>query len=143
MAARSYIRKLVKVNQQKLHRLIETESGVIRWGSAVNCSIRAKQYERDGFSGIRFYARTKNMIKAEGSLLKVWKRNRNYIQNLQRLSNSKRKPGFVYYMYIIRRKKNVLQTYNYFTAKVVLLLNCFNKKFKLFAISDENHLDEF
>jgi hypothetical protein len=27
MAARGYIRKLVKVNQQELHRLIETEAG--------------------------------------------------------------------------------------------------------------------
>ncbi len=162
MAARSYIRKLVKVNQQELHRTIETESGVIRCGPAVDCNIRAKQYEHEGFSGIMyyaescfieshvwwevmFYARTKNMKKLKTVCWKLKKGTKIaftifsgfQMRNKSRVSSKSLKEEGCF------RNSLLFQCYS------CPFLNCFNKaittylKLKLFTFSDEYLLVEY
>ena len=96
MPTQGNIRELIEVSQRELHEMIETEFGIIRCGAAANCNNRAKDYERQGYSGRMFFARTENMMKAEDSLLEAGQNNQNCIHNIHRVSNMQEEPGFVY-----------------------------------------------
>jgi hypothetical protein len=102
MVSRGYIRELVEVSQEKLFEMIETETHIIRAGASIDCDKRANGYEGELYSGVMFYARTQNMMKAEDKLLAAGWKNGNCKHNLQEFSNAKEEPGFVY---IIQGKK--------------------------------------
>ena len=96
------IREIYHVNNCQLEKIIVTES-VIRVGATKRpIQERAQEYERDGFSGIMFYADTTNMKYAENRLLKLAKEKGAAIHNEHKKSNVGEEEGFVY---IIQGKK--------------------------------------
>ena len=102
MASQGNIRETVEVSQGQLHKMIEKEKGVIRCGATANYNNRANGYEREGYSGVLYYARTKNMMKAEDNLLKTGSNSGSCIHNQQGQSNMQEKPGYVY---VVKGKK--------------------------------------
>ena len=97
------IREIYHVNNCQLEKIIVTES-VIRVGATKRpIQERAQEYERDGFSGIMFYADTTNMKYAENRLLELAKRHENTARhNEHHYSNVGEENGYVY---VIQGKK--------------------------------------
>jgi hypothetical protein len=96
MASLGNIRELIEVSQDELLQKIEFETHIIRAGASIDCDKRANSYEGELYSGVMFYARTQNMMKAEDKLLKAGWKNGNCKHNLQEFSNAQEGPGFVY-----------------------------------------------
>lgn len=74
--------------------------GTVRAGVTTNPEVRAFFYERDGYSGTMYLARTRDMRRAEDKLFS----RRDYRHNVQRRSNAKAEPGYVYL--IVGRKSS-------------------------------------
>ena len=91
--------QLQRTTQAKLCGKKGATPGVVRVGSTNDIKTRKQQYQREGYSGKMFYARTKNMKKAEDRLLQYKSKPRH---NQQRHSNNEEKPG---YLYAIKGKK--------------------------------------
>ena len=93
MAFRGNIREIVEVSQADLNRIAQ-QNNSIRVGSTKNprtANSRANQYEREGYSGTMYMAKTTNRQYAEDRLLDYDTRH-----NVQKLSNSKTEDGYVY-----------------------------------------------
>ena len=90
------IRKIVRTTQNKLAEIAKKDYS-IRVGSTTNPKNRAKQYEREGYSGTIYYAKTSTMKKSENELLKNDPRH-----NDHKRSNVGENPGYVY---VVKGKK--------------------------------------
>ena len=83
--------EVVEATQAQLKEISE-ETHSIRAGSTIDPQQRAGEYERDGYSGTMYTARTENMNRAETQLLQ----NYDYTHNVHLSSNSPAEPGYVY-----------------------------------------------
>ena len=90
MAYHGNIRDVVKVSQAELNKIAQ-QNNSIRVGSTINPESRANQYEREGYSGTMYYAKTANMCYAENKLLEKDTRH-----NVHSCSNSSDQAGYVY-----------------------------------------------
>ena len=94
---RGCIREIIETSQEDLHLLIQNERGVIRVGGTErDPNMRADEYERLGFSGIMFYAKSTNIRLAEDKSLNLAKQFGAAIHNQQEYSNLPLIDGFVY-----------------------------------------------
>lgn len=92
------------VSQKDLLNILKDyKNDIIRVGAAINPRNRSKQYERDGYSGKMFYAKTTNMKKAENTLLSNCDVNDACELNSHKKSNVVNKKGTVY---IIKGKRS-------------------------------------
>ena len=81
-------------------------AGVWYVGSTTDPQRRRGEHERDdGYYGIMYYAHTKNMMLAEDKLLEFYPDS----ENIQRYSNARSKPGYVYIIVSILTLKRVTQ----------------------------------
>lgn len=90
------IREIVQVSQKDLHDMIENETHVIRVGATTDVDQRASQYEREGYSGIMYFARTENMKRAEDKLLEIAMENDSGKWNVHEKSNVGEGDGYIY-----------------------------------------------
>jgi len=72
-----------------LHELLDIQS--IYSGSTDDPQRRAREHEREGYSGTMYYWHTQNMKHAENQLLEKKPRH-----NIEYTSNAKPEPGYVY-----------------------------------------------
>ena len=100
MATSGNIRELIEVSFGELKE-IGQKRGASYVGSTVNLDGRADQHERDGYSGVMFYFRTKNMMRAEDELLEY-----PGVHNVYEWSGAQAKPGYVY---VIKGRKYSLK----------------------------------
>lgn len=96
MSFRGNIREIIYVTQSQLHELAQ-ENYSIRAGGTINPERRANDYEREGYSGVMYAARTDNVQYAEDRLLE-----HNLRHNVHEQSNLPPVEGFVY---VIQGKK--------------------------------------
>lgn len=96
------IRNLYEVSQKELKDIAEGY-GVIRAGATNDIKRRIGQYERDGYSGEVYFAKTTNMKYAENSLL----HNYYFRHNVHQSSNVSDEPGYVYVIKGKRYKSTV------------------------------------
>ena len=85
-----YIRKIVLTKQMQLAKILKKDYS-IRVGSTKDPKNRGKEYEREGYSGTIYTAKTSNMKKSENKLLKA-----NPRHNDHKKSNAAEESGFVY-----------------------------------------------
>lgn len=90
MAFKGNISKVIFVSQAELNEIAQ-ENNSIRVGSTIDPCVRANQYEREGYSGTMYVAKTTNMQYAENKLLEHDTRH-----NVHSLSNASNDDGFVY-----------------------------------------------
>ena len=79
-------------------REISEQNYAVRAGSTIDPEQRAGQYEREGYSGTMYFAKTENMNKAESKLLQDY----TYTHNVHQSSNSPSEPG---YSYVIKGRR--------------------------------------
>ena len=84
------IHELNEVSFGKLKE-IGQEKGAIYVGSTDDVKRRTKEHEREGYSGVVYYSKTKNMMRAEDELLK-----HPGIHNKDKESGAQEQPGSVY-----------------------------------------------
>ena len=90
MSFRGNIREIVYVTQAELNDIAQ-QNNSIRVGGTTNPDTRANQYERQGYSGIMYAAKTTNMQYAENRLLDHDTRH-----NVHSNSNVGNDSGYVY-----------------------------------------------
>ncbi len=90
MSRKGNIKKIFHVTQSDLNEIVE-QNNSIRVGSTKDPNSRAKQYERDGYSGTMYVAKTSNMQQAENKLL-----DHNTRHNDHKTSNQSDDAGYVY-----------------------------------------------
>ena len=90
MSFRGNIREIIEVTQAELNEIVQ-ENNSIRVGSTIDPERRANEYERDGYSGIMYIAKTTNMQYAEDKLLEY-----KPLHCIQSTSNAANEPGYVY-----------------------------------------------
>ena len=67
-----------------------------RVGATIDIERRRGEYQREGYSGTMYYFKTENMKKAEDELLNECKSSGVCPGNVQKASNTKADPGYVY-----------------------------------------------
>ena len=67
--------------------------GVVRVGATIDPDRRLGQYQREGYSGTMIFAETQSIKRAENGLHEEC---RTCARNIQRASNVKEEPGYVY-----------------------------------------------
>jgi hypothetical protein len=96
MAYRGNIDKIIQASQAELNEIAQ-EKGSIRVGSTKDPIRRAGEYEREGYSGTMYVAKTTNMKYAANKLLKL-----NPRHNVYSSSNADEDDGYVY---VLKGKK--------------------------------------
>ena len=86
---------IVKVTLGELLDIVG-EVGAIHVGATNHPDQRAQSYKAEGYAGVMYIAKTKNMMKAEERLLKEVRKTRGGRHNVHSLSNAAEKPGYVY-----------------------------------------------
>ena len=67
-----------------------------RVGATIDIERRRGEYEQNGYSGTMYYFKTENMKNAEDKLLNECKSSGVCPRNVQKASNAKASPGYVY-----------------------------------------------
>ena len=96
MSRNGKIREIIEVSQAELNEIAQQYNS-IRVGATKDLDVRANQYEREGYSGIMYIAKTTNMQYAEDKLLEHDTRH-----NIHKTSNVDNGSGYVY---VINGKK--------------------------------------
>ena len=110
-----YVREMIEVNQQELRKISEAPQ-TVRVGASGNVDSRANQYEREGYSGVMYYAKTSNQMRAEDKRLE-----HAHVHNRHQYSNAAAAPGYVYaikgrrYGEHLMSWLSVLYIYKYYT----------------------------
>ncbi len=92
-------KKLVikEISLSKIKKKIINENGIPRVGGTKRePKLRAREYERQGYSGIMFYAKTSNIKFAENDLLELANKFEDGYNNKHRKSNLRSVPGYIY-----------------------------------------------
>ena len=82
----------IQLQKTTQHELDQIANRGIRCGATIDPERRSKEYAREGYQGVMYYAATTNMKTAENRLLHAF----NFEYNKQRNSNVAEEKGYVY-----------------------------------------------